>query len=104
MVTIINITENNGQKVVSARELYQFLGYDISNWYGLAAPRGTPQAIVSKLNHEVSRVLNAADLRQTFEKEAIDVIGSTPDVFGDYLKTELVKWGHLVKSSGLRVE
>ena len=79
-------------------------GYDIANWYGLAAPRGTAQAIVARLNSEVTRVLTRVDIRQSFESEAIDVIGSTPEVFGDYLKMELLKWGRLVRSSGLRVE
>ena len=79
-------------------------GYDISNWYGIAAPKSTSLAIVVKLNTELSRVLAGPELRQTFEKEAIDVIGSSPEVFGEYLKTELVKWGWLVKSSGLKVE
>jgi tripartite-type tricarboxylate transporter receptor subunit TctC len=79
-------------------------GYDITNWYGLAAPRGTPHAVVARLNSEVARVLAGAELRQAFEKEAIDVIASSPEVMGEYLKTELVKWGRLVKSSGLKVD
>ena len=48
--------------------------------------------------------MSAPDLRQAFEREAIELIGSSPEVFGDYLKSELVKWGALVKSSGLKVE
>lgn len=79
-------------------------GYDITNWYGLAAPKGTPQAIVAKLNSEVARVLNAADLRQAFEKEAIEVIGSSPQAFADFLRGELPKWGKLVKGSGLKID
>ena len=63
-----------------------------------------PSAIVSRLNAELLRALSTADVRATFEKEAIDIIGSSPEVFGDFLKTELVKWGRLVKSSGLKVD
>ncbi len=79
-------------------------GYDIANWYGIAGPKGMPRAIVSRLNAELLRALSTADVRATFEKEAIDIIGSSPEVFGDYLKSELVKWGGLVKSSGLKVD
>jgi tripartite-type tricarboxylate transporter receptor subunit TctC len=79
-------------------------GYDIANWYGIAGPKGTPRAAVTRLNAEVLRALSAADLRAAFEKEAIDIIGSSPEVFGEYLKSELVKWGRLVKSSGLKVD
>ncbi len=79
-------------------------GYDIANWYGMAAPKGVQKQILTKMHTETLRALQAADLRQAFEREAIDLIGSTPEVFGDYLKSELVKWGALVKSSGLKVD
>lgn len=79
-------------------------GFDITNWYGIAGPKGMPRAIVTKLNGEVLRALSAPDLRAAFEKEAIEIIGSTPEAFGEYLKSELVKWGRLVKSSGLKVD
>lgn len=79
-------------------------GFDITNWYGIAGPRGMPKAAVTRMHAEVTRALATPDLRQAFEKEAIDLIGSSPEVFGDYLKSELVKWSRLVKSSGLRVE
>ncbi len=79
-------------------------GFDITNWYGLAGPKGMPKPVVARINAEVLRALATPDLRQAFEKDAIDVIGSSPELFGDYLKTELVKWGRLVKSSGLKVD
>jgi tripartite-type tricarboxylate transporter receptor subunit TctC len=79
-------------------------GYDISNWYGMAGPRGLQKPIIARLNAEIQRVLDVPDLRQAFEKEAIDVIGSTPEAFGDYIRSEMVKWGKLVKSSGLRID
>lgn len=79
-------------------------GYDISNWYGVAGPTGMQKAIVARLNAEILRALAAPDLRQAFEKEAIEPIGSTPEQFGDYIKSEMVKWGKLVKSSGLKID
>ena len=79
-------------------------GFDIANWYGLAAPKSVSKQIVTKLNAETLRAMSAPDLRQAFEREAIEFIGSSPEVFGDYLKSELVKWRALVKSSGLKVE
>jgi tripartite-type tricarboxylate transporter receptor subunit TctC len=79
-------------------------GFDITNWYGIAGPRGMAKPAVARIHGEVARALAAPDLRQSFEKEAIDLIGSSPEVFGEYLKTELVKWGRLVKSSGLKVD
>jgi tripartite-type tricarboxylate transporter receptor subunit TctC len=79
-------------------------GYDITNWYGVAGPAGIQKAIVARLNTGILRALAAPDLRQAFEKEAIEPIGSTPEQFGDYIKSEIVKWGKLVTSSGLRID
>lgn len=79
-------------------------GFDITNWYGIAGPRGVPKPVVTRIHAEVTRALAAPDLRQAFEKEAIDVVGSSPEAFGEYLKTELVKWSRLVRSSALMVD
>lgn len=50
------------------------------------------------------RALAAPGLRQAFEREAIETIGSSPEAFGAYIKSELLKWGKLVKSSGLKID
>jgi tripartite-type tricarboxylate transporter receptor subunit TctC len=79
-------------------------GYDIANWYGAAGPKGMPRAIVDRLNTEIGRALNTPQLRQGFEREAIEPIGGTPEAFGDYIKSEMVKWGKLVNASGLKID
>jgi tripartite-type tricarboxylate transporter receptor subunit TctC len=79
-------------------------GFDIANWYGLAGPKGLPRVAIAKLNAETTRVISDSDLRQAFEREGIEFIGSSPEAFGDYLKTELVKWGKLVRMSGLKID
>ena len=79
-------------------------GFDLANWYGLAGPRGMPRAVITKLSVETKSVLADAELRAMFEKEAIDILGGSPEAFGEFLKTEYVKWGNLVRSSGLKVD
>jgi len=79
-------------------------GFDIANWYGLAGPKGMPGAVVARLNAETTNVLADAELRRAFEQEAIDIVGGTPEAFGEYLKSELAKWGRLVRASGVKVE
>lgn len=79
-------------------------GFDISNWYGAAGPRGMPRDVVTRLNAEIQRALNTPELRQRFERDAIEPIGGTPEAFGEYIRSELVKWGKLVKSSGLKID
>lgn len=79
-------------------------GYDITNWYGAAGPKGMPRAVVAKLNAEILRALNTPELRHGFEREAIEPIGGTPEEFGDFMKSEMVKWGKLVRASGLKID
>ena len=79
-------------------------GYDIANWYGVAGPKGMPRAIVERINAEIKRALGNPQLRQRFEREAIEPIGSTPEEFGAFIKSEMVKWGKLVKASGLKID
>jgi tripartite-type tricarboxylate transporter receptor subunit TctC len=79
-------------------------GYDISNWYGISGPRGMARPIVTRLHAEVARALAAPDIKQSFEREAIEIVASTPEAYGEFLKAELVKWGRLVKSSGLKAD
>lgn len=79
-------------------------GYDMVNWYAMAGPKGMPKQILAKVHADILRALAAADLRQSFEKEGIEIIGSSPQAFGDYLNSELLKWGSLVKSSALKID
>ena len=79
-------------------------GYDIANWYGAAGPKGMPRAVVARLNAEIKRALNTPELRQGFEREAIEPIGGTPEEFGDYIRSEMVKWGKLVKAAGVKID
>ena len=79
-------------------------GYDSAVWYGFAAPAGTPPEIVSKLNTEVLRVLAAPDFRSRITLEAVSPIGSTPEEFSSFMKSEIVRWAKVVKDSGAKVD
>lgn len=79
-------------------------GYDMSVWYGVSAPAGTPREIVVRLNAEIVRALAAPDFRQRFEADANEAIGGTPEQFGSYIKTELGRWEKLIKSTGIRID
>jgi len=79
-------------------------GYDSAVWYGFAAPAGTPPEIVAKLNTEVLRVLAAPDFRSRITLEAVSPIGSTPEEFGRFMKSEIVRWAKVVRDSGAKVD
>jgi tripartite-type tricarboxylate transporter receptor subunit TctC len=79
-------------------------GYDSAVWYGFAAPAGTPAEIVNKLNAEVLRVLAAPDFRSRITLEAVAPIGTSPDEFGSFMKSEIVRWAKVVRESGAKVD
>jgi tripartite-type tricarboxylate transporter receptor subunit TctC len=75
-----------------------------STWVGLFLPAGTPPAIVQKLNEAVNKALQSPDLREKLEAQAFEPVGGTPREFGDYVKTEVVKWGKVVKAGNVKPE
>jgi len=79
-------------------------GYDSAVWYGFAAPAGTPPDIIARLNSEVLRVLASSDFRSRITLEAVAPIGSTPEEFGNFIKSEIVRWAKVVKDSGAKVD
>jgi tripartite-type tricarboxylate transporter receptor subunit TctC len=77
-------------------------GYESLQWYGLLAPAGTPKNVVAKLNAESNRVLAMQDLKDRLTASSIDTAGSTPEEFGKFIRTELDKWGPVVKAAGIK--
>ena len=79
-------------------------GYAADSWYGLVAPRGTPPEIVNLLNREITAALDREEVRAQFVALGFEPASSTPAQFADYLKSEIVKWGRVVKESGISAE
>ena len=77
-------------------------GYEVSGWYGLAAPAKTPAAVIERLNTTMNRVL--PELRERYINLGMDLGGGTAAEFGAFLKSELAKWARAVKLSGAKVE
>ncbi len=79
-----------------------FPGVTDETWIGLFVPTGTPAAIVQKLNDAINQALQAPDLRERLAALAFDPVGGTPRQFGDYVKTEIVKWGKVVRDGNIK--
>jgi tripartite-type tricarboxylate transporter receptor subunit TctC len=75
-------------------------GYDLTPWYGLLFPAGTPRAIVTQLNREIGAILTAPEMADRFRSQGIDLVTSTPEAFGALIKSEIPKWRKVVKDSG----
>jgi tripartite-type tricarboxylate transporter receptor subunit TctC len=81
-----------------------YKGFDVTTWYGLLFPAGTPAAIVKRMNEEVNRVLKLADVRDKLSAEGGDALGGTPEEFSALLKADIARWGPIVKQSGAKVD
>jgi tripartite-type tricarboxylate transporter receptor subunit TctC len=79
-------------------------GYDANTWGGILAPAGTPKEIVLRLNAEINKALAADDVRAKLSASGIDIQGGTPEVFGDYIKAEVVKWAKVTTDAGIQPE
>jgi tripartite-type tricarboxylate transporter receptor subunit TctC len=79
-------------------------GYEVTQWYGVLVPAGTPQQIVTRLNSECVKIVRGPEFSARLVAEASIPGGTTPDAFGAYLKEEVAKWVKVVKLSGARVE
>jgi tripartite-type tricarboxylate transporter receptor subunit TctC len=79
-------------------------GYNITSWFGLYAPSGTSPQIIERLNREANKALATAPIRRRLTDQGIEPAGGTPGQFAEFMRTELVKWGKIVRESGARVE
>lgn len=75
-------------------------GYDFTSPFGIFAPAGTPQPIVTRLNEEIVRVLNKPEMKEKFFRVGMEVVGSTPEELAVMVKTEMDKLGWIVRKTG----
>ena len=79
-------------------------GFDATTWHGLVAPAGTRKEIIGALHHATVRALNDPGARKSLVDLGVDIVGSSPKEFEDYIKSEIPKWTAVVKASGARLE
>ena len=77
-------------------------GYEAVIWLGLIAPKGTPAAIVSRLNAEVTKIVSRPDVQAEWAKQGAVAMTMTPQAFERYMADDIVKWERIVRISGAR--
>ena len=77
-------------------------GFDASGWYGVVAPAGTPQAIVARLNGEIARAIQSAELRSRLDSEGALPAPGTPEAFGAFIRAEIARWDAVLKRAGVQ--
>jgi tripartite-type tricarboxylate transporter receptor subunit TctC len=79
-------------------------GFEVSSWYGLLAPAKTPKHIVDRLQREVAAVLAMPEIRERYLKGGFEPSGNKPEEFAQQIKTDLARWGKVVKDQNLRID
>ncbi len=79
-------------------------GYAAGNWIGLVAPAGTPPAVVARLHNEIQAILDTPEAQKAFANEGADVVRMSSAEFGAFMRSELAKWGKVVKEAGIKAQ
>ena len=79
-------------------------GFDISTWFGLLAPAGTPPDVIAKWNADVTRILNTPEMRERLMAQGAEAAPDTPAAFAQFIADELARYARIVKASGAKVD
>ncbi|MDB5811510.1 MAG: hypothetical protein JWN94_3632 [Betaproteobacteria bacterium] len=89
--------------VPTARE-QGFENFDISVWYGILAPTGTPRDIITRLNTELVKAVSAPDMQPRLAQAGVEPLTSTPDEFGKFIQSEAARFDKVIKEAGIKGE
>jgi tripartite-type tricarboxylate transporter receptor subunit TctC len=78
--------------------------FEVTTWYGVLAPAGTPRPIVTRLNAELVKIMHLPEVKERLAGMATDPHTSTPEEFAAYLKQEIAKWGDVVRKANLKAD
>jgi len=78
--------------------------YEATIWLGLMAPRGTPAAVVNKLNEEIRKIVGQAEVRQLWAKQGATPLLMSPEAFDKYLREDITKWARVIQSAGIKAD
>ena len=79
-------------------------GYETVIWLGLMAPAATPRPIIERLNTEIRKIVNSAEVKDAWAKQGASVMNMSIDEFGQYMREDIAKWANVVKISGAKVD
>ena len=79
-------------------------GYEVTNWWGIVAPAGTPTPVVERLHRELAAIVASSETRKRFESEGAEPRQMSPEEFGRFIAAETAKWSRVVKEASIRAE
>lgn len=79
-------------------------GYEVSLWWALLAPAGTPKSVIGRLNQEIGETLKMPDVRERLGALGFDLVGGSPEELRKFMKSESAKWAKVVKSANIKID
>jgi tripartite-type tricarboxylate transporter receptor subunit TctC len=79
-------------------------GFDVTSWYGIFGPAAVPKNLVTKINADITAILDTPDMKQRLDKLGADAAPQSPEDFAKFVRAEVEKWAKVVKESGARVD
>ncbi len=79
-------------------------GYEVTTWYGVLVPAGTPSPLIGRIHAGVAGVIRLPDVQERFAAEGGEIVVSTPEAFGAFIARELAKWAKVARESGAKVD
>ncbi|MBI3044092.1 MAG: tripartite tricarboxylate transporter substrate binding protein [Betaproteobacteria bacterium] len=79
-------------------------GYEVSTWWGIAAPVKTPPAILDRLHKETVRALHSPEVSERLRTLGAETVGNTPEQYAAYIRDEIAKWGKVIKAAGIKAQ
>ena len=79
-------------------------GYEVNNWYAMAAPAGTPRPVILRLNKEIIAAMNVPEVKAFLLQQGLEVSTSTPEELGRYMKSEFEKWSKLIAEAKIQAD
>jgi tripartite-type tricarboxylate transporter receptor subunit TctC len=79
-------------------------GFEVTTWYGILAPAGTPRPIIARLNAELVKAMHSTEMKERLAGIGTDPVTSTPEEFAAYIQAEIGKWGDVIRKANLRAD
>ena len=79
-------------------------GFETTSWVGLIAPAATPRPVIEKLNGALAALLAAQEMKEKFALQGANIVASTPERFGELIKSESAKWGKIIREKNIRID
>ena len=79
-------------------------GFEVTSWNGIMAPRGTPPAILAKINRDANKALGSPDVHEKLVADGAEPVGGSPEVFSNQINRDLAKWAKVIKAAGVKPE